>query len=128
MTCMGQSEHLADSLSPEDARELIASGGGQAIDVRDRDGFGSGHVPGAVNIPAEDFEDRLDEVTRDDPVVVVCDTGERSAEVAARLRDQGYRAANVKGGMKGWSGDKLPLQPAEDEEFHGPRRPGPLGA
>ena len=64
----------------------------------------------------------------DDPVVVVCDTGERSAEVAARLRDQGYRAANVKGGMKGWSGDKLPLQPAEDEEFHGPRRPGPLGA
>jgi hypothetical protein len=44
------------------------------------------------------------------------------------LRENGFEAASVEGGMKAWTSDSLPFQPAEDEEFHGPRRPGPLGA
>jgi rhodanese-related sulfurtransferase len=62
------------------------------------------------------------------PLIVVCARGERSAEAAGRLRERGYEAASVEGGMKAWSDDRLPVQPAEDEEFHGPRRAGPLGS
>jgi len=60
-------------------------------------------------------------------VVVLCEDGKRSAEVAEDLRQRGYQAAIVKGGMKAWAGDKMPTLPREAEEFHGPRRPGPLG-
>jgi rhodanese-related sulfurtransferase len=61
-------------------------------------------------------------------VIVACEDGERSAEVAEQLRGQGYEAASIEGGLGAWSSEKLPLQPAEDQEYEGPRRPGPLGA
>jgi rhodanese-related sulfurtransferase len=124
---MGSERLDADRLSPEDAREAVATGGGTTVDLRDQDEFGSGHIAGAINIPADELDDRLDELPQDEPVIVVCDDGKRSAEAAERLRERGYEAASVEGGMHAWSGDSLPLQPAEDEEFHGPRRPGPLG-
>jgi rhodanese-related sulfurtransferase len=125
---MGAEKLEADRLSPEDARKAVATGGRAAtVDLRDQDEFSAGHIPGAVNIPADELDDRLDELSQDEPVIVVCDEGKRSAEAAERLRERGYEAASVDGGMRAWSGDSLPLQPAEDEEFHGPRRPGPLG-
>jgi rhodanese-related sulfurtransferase len=118
----------ADRLSPDQARELVASKGGQAVDIRDQDEFAVTHIAGAINIPADELDQRLDELSEDCPVVVVCAEGERSAQAAESLRERGYDASSVAGGMHAWEDDKLPLQPAEDEEFHGPQRPGPLGS
>ena len=117
-----------DRLSPDKAREVVATARGQTIDVRDQEEYARGHIPGSINIPADELEQRVDELSDDGPVIVVCDSGKRSAEAAGQLRERGYEAASIEGGMSAWSSDKLPLQPAEDEEFHGPRRPGPLGA
>jgi len=117
-----------ETLKAGKARELIATGGAQALDIRGRDEFAEGHIAGATNEPEEELDSRLDELSSNDPVIVVCADGKRSAEVAERLRGQGYEVASVEGGMAAWSSDKLPLQPTEDEEFEGPRRPGPLGA
>lgn len=115
-------------ISAEEARELIASEGAQALDLRGTEDFGSGHIPGAINSAAEDLDSRLDELSKDDPVIVVCAGGEHSAKVADDLREKGYDAASIEGGMEAWTGEDLPLQPAErDYEFEGPRRPGPLG-
>jgi rhodanese-related sulfurtransferase len=124
-----ESEKLgSDELAPDDAREVIATERGQTVDVRDGEEFAAGHIPGAVNVPEDELEKRLDELSKDGPVIVVCASGSQSARAAEQLRERGYEAASMKGGMKAWQGDSLPLQPAEDEEFHGPRRPGPLGA
>ena|SRR5436190_9058144 len=124
---MGSAKIEAAELVPEDAREVVASQRGQAVDLRDREEFGQGHIPGAVNVPEEELEERLDELSKDLPVIVVCAEGDRSGQVVAQLREHGYEAASVKGGMKSWGSDDMPLQPAEDEEFHGPQRAGPLG-
>src|SRR4051794_40097347 len=121
-----ESEKLgSDQLAPDDARQFIATERGQTVDLRDPEEFAAGHIAGATNVPEDELEKRLDELSKDRPVIVVCANGGDSARAAEQLREHGYEAASVKGGMKAWDGDSLPLQPAEDEEFHGPRRPGP---
>jgi len=110
------------------ARKLIATSGTQPIDIRDADSFSAGHIAGGVRVEEGDLDSEFEDRSKDDPVIVVCQDGERSAQVAETLRERGFNAASIEGGMDAWSGDSLPLQPGEDEEFEGPRRPGPLGA
>jgi rhodanese-related sulfurtransferase len=116
-----------EELEPDRARELIASERGQVLDLRGDEEFAAESIAGAVRPENEDIETALESLDDDQPVLVVCEDGKRSAEVAKDLRDRGYQAAAIKGGMKAWTGDKLPVLPRESEEFHGPRRPGPLG-
>jgi len=122
-----ESELKEETLDPDRARKLIASEGVQALDLRDEDDFGDAHIAGAVRVEGDEIDAALESLDKDRPVVVVCADGQRSSDVAANLRERGYQAAVVKGGMKAWTGDSLPVQPREAEEFHGPRRPGPLG-
>lgn len=124
---MAGDELKEETLDPEQARKLIASEGAQAVDLREEDDFADGHIAGAVRAEEGDLEEALESLSEERPVVVVCADGKRSPDVAADLREHGYQAAVVKGGMNAWTGDSLPTQPREDEEFHGPRRPGPLG-
>lgn len=115
-------------LDPERARQLIAAEGAQALDLRGEDDFAAGHIAGAVRAGSEEIDEAtLEAVDSERPVMVVCEDGKRSSDAAAALRERGYEAAVVKGGMKAWGGDGLPTQPRENEEFEGPRRPGPLG-
>lgn len=115
-------------LEPDRARELIASERGQVLDLRGDEDFAEGRIAGAVRAENEDLDSAIDSLDEDRPVLVVCEDGKRSADVADDLRERGYQAAIIKGGMKGWTGDKMPTLPREAEEFHGPRRPGPLGS
>lgn len=122
-----ESELKEEALDAKRARELIASEGVQTLDLRDEDDFADAHIAGAVRAERDEIEGALESLDQDRPVVVVCADGKRSSDVAADLRERGLQAAVVKGGMKAWTGDGLPVQPREAEEFHGPRRPGPLG-
>jgi rhodanese-related sulfurtransferase len=122
-----ESEFNEETLDPKRARELIASEGFQVLDLQDEDDFGDAHIPGATRADGDEIDEALESLDQDRPVVVVCADGKRSSEVAEDLRGRDFQAAVVKGGMKAWTGDGLPVQPRETEEFHGPRRPGPLG-
>jgi rhodanese-related sulfurtransferase len=119
---------LDESVDPKRARELIARDRVQAVDLRDEDDFASEHIAGAMRAEPDDLDQAGESLDEDRPVIVVCADGKRSAEAASDLRDRGFEAAAVKGGMKAWTGDGLPTQPREDEEFEGPKRPGPLGS
>ena len=81
----------------------------QLIDVRYSNEWHVGHIEGAVNIPEEDLPDRVDEVDRSRPVVVVCRAGTRSAEAAEWLRGQGFDAQSLDGGMLSWKWAGLPI-------------------
>jgi rhodanese-related sulfurtransferase len=123
-----ESEQVEEELDAERARELIASDGAQTLDLREEDEFAAAHIAGALRAEQDEVEGALESLSQDSPVVVVCADGKRSSEVAADLRERGFQATVIKGGMKAWSGESLPTLPRETEEFHGPRRPGPLGA
>ena len=117
-----------ENVKPDCARELIASERGQVLDLRGDEEFAADRIAGAVRPSGDDIETALESVDEDRPVLVICEDGKRSSEVAADLRERGYQASVVEGGMKAWIGDKLPTLPRESEEFQGPRRSGPLGS
>jgi rhodanese-related sulfurtransferase len=81
--------------------ELAARENTPLIDVRERDEFATGHVPGAVNIPMSEIGNRLEELPSE-AFDVICQAGGRSARVAQALEAQGYDPTNVEGGTGEW--------------------------
>ena len=73
------------------------------VDLREPVVFGRMHLPGAINVPLEELESRLDELAQlAAPPVFYCRTGEKSKELAERLVSQGYGVAFLEGGVLGW--------------------------
>lgn len=67
-------------LRPAEIDQMIKAGSGDFIivDVRDTAEFREGHIPGAVNIPAETFATQSGVLPKDKKIVVYCNTGSRS--------------------------------------------------
>jgi rhodanese-related sulfurtransferase len=73
------------------------------VDVRERDEFVQVRAPGAVLYPTSSFLLRFDELPRDRPLHVICNSGSRSAAVTAWLLRNGWSDVhNVAGGMTAW--------------------------
>jgi len=75
------------------------------LDVRERDQFDAGHLPGAMFLPRGQLELRVNEAFPDPTVriVAVCEFGKISTLAAATLRSLGFmHAAALDGGMKAW--------------------------
>ena len=120
-------EQSDEPLDPEDARVLIGRGEANVIDIReDEDAFAEGHVTGAVHVPGGESDSMPDDLSDDKVLVFVCESGERSAEVADRYREEGRRVTSIDGGMKAWVSDGMPVQPRAEAEFEGPelKHPG----
>jgi rhodanese-related sulfurtransferase len=76
--------------------------GAPLIDVRQPDEYDAAHVPGAKLISLYEVGLRVDEVPRNGPVYVICQTGSRSLKAAEFYRARGIDARNVEGGTKAW--------------------------
>ena len=75
------------------------------IDVRERQEYEQGYIPGAIHIPRGFLESRIERnvLERSTPVVVYCASGERSVYAAKTLQDLGYTdVVSMKGGFSGW--------------------------
>ncbi len=89
-------------VSSSDARRLVESGA-RLIDVRTREEFADGHLPGAVNIPVQELDRRMSELEpRDKPVVLYCRSGNRSGHAARALRSAGWAHVHDLGAMSQW--------------------------
>ena len=86
------------------------------LDVRERDAFRAGHVPGAKHLPRGQLELRVNDDLPDPTarILVYCEFGRISTLAAATLRTLGYRhAAALDGGMKAWRESGLPVTQGE---------------
>lgn len=84
------------------AKEMVAAGAA-LIDVRTPAEFAGGHVEGARNIPLQALPQRLAEVgPPEQPVVVYCQMGGRSAKAADLLRGAGYKDVFNLGPITNW--------------------------
>jgi len=81
----------------------------QLVDVRSGSEFASGHIPGAVNIPMDQIEGRLDDLDRTLPIVLVCQTGKRARMTAGLLEPCRQQLSVLEGGTKAWIDAGLPL-------------------
>lgn len=85
----------------------------QLVDVREPQEWDAGHIEEALHIPMGQLGQRQDELARDRTIVAVCRSGNRSGQVVHALRDAGYDAENLEGGMHAWAAADLPFV-AED--------------
>jgi rhodanese-related sulfurtransferase/plastocyanin len=87
------------------------SGKLQLIDVREPEEYAEGHIPGAVNIPQQDFARRIGEIDTDALVIPYCNMDFRGFVAAEALRALGVErvALMQERGINGWREQGLPI-------------------
>jgi rhodanese-related sulfurtransferase len=89
-------------ISSAEARKLVADGA-KLVDVRSPGEFGSGHIPGAINVPVGEIGGKLKLLgEKDKPVIVYCASGTRSAMARSVLKAQGFGKVFNLGSMGRW--------------------------
>ncbi len=71
------------------------------LDVREPVEWTHGHIEGSLHVPLMELPQRLDELG-DQQTLVVCKVGGRSAQAVGYLRQQGFDAVNLDGGLLEW--------------------------
>jgi sulfur-carrier protein adenylyltransferase/sulfurtransferase len=102
-----------DEVTPAQARELVVDDGIAVVDVRERDEWDEGHLPGAIHIPRGSLESRIEQAVPDHGVQVLlyCAAGNRSAFAARTLRELGYEnVASLTGGFTDWKRNGFPTE------------------
>jgi rhodanese-related sulfurtransferase len=88
------------TVSVHDLKQAIADA--TVIDVREPEEYQAGHVPGARLVPLATVPQHVGDLPTDQPVYVVCASGNRSGRAAEFLAQQGIDARNVDGGTGDW--------------------------
>jgi len=95
---------VADAAAKRDAGAFI-------LDVRTTEEWNEFHVPGSTLIPIDQLPNRVAEVPKDQEVVVVCRSGNRSATGRDVLLKAGYpQVTSLAGGLKSWRDAGKPVQ------------------
>lgn len=76
--------------------------GALVVDVRQPEEYVAGHVPGTRLLPLATVRDQLPDLPTDQPVFVICASGNRSYTAACWLAAAGVDAVPVAGGTSGW--------------------------
>lgn len=84
----------------EDVETLPRDGSVTLLDVRTTGEYRCGHIDGFRNIPVDELRERLDELEKEKPVYVVCQSGLRSYIATRILAGHGYNAYNFSGGFR----------------------------
>ena len=73
------------------------------LDVREVSEYDGGHIEGSVNAPLSSLDAAQLPYPKDEPIYVICRSGNRSAQAASQLQDAGYTEIyDVSGGMMAW--------------------------
>jgi sulfur-carrier protein adenylyltransferase/sulfurtransferase len=102
-----------DEIDASRARDFIAEDGAAVVDVREREEWDEGHLPGAVHVPRGYLESRIEGLLPDRtrPVLVYCAAGNRSAFAAKTLDELGYEhVVSLAGGFTDWKRNGFPFE------------------
>lgn len=100
-------------VSSAEALQLINHKNALVLDVREPEEFKTGHILNSKNVPLGKLKERVGELERyrDQPVVVICRTSNRSNSACVLLGKQGFgQTYLMKGGVLAWTKSGLPLE------------------
>jgi phage shock protein E len=100
-------------ISPGDAAAKSKSGNAVIIDVRDKDEWDEGHIPGAIHMSRGTIELDIEEKAPDTNAMIICHCGGggRGALATKSLQKMGYKNVhNMAGGFKAWKAAGFPTK------------------
>lgn len=101
-----------EAVPADELLERVREGLVTVVDVRPPEEFAAGHIPGAVNVPLAEIEQRLHELPRRREIVAYC-RGPYcllSIEAVGRLRESGFSARRLEEGYPEWRSRGLPVE------------------
>jgi rhodanese-related sulfurtransferase len=91
-------------ISTTDLKNQLNDKNKQYIDVRTPGEFKGNSIRGFKNIPLHQLANKVNDLSKEKEVVVICQSGMRSNKASKLLKKQGFQqVTNVKGGMSSWS-------------------------
>ncbi len=101
-----------EAVSREELLDRVRYGLVTILDVRPADEFAAGHVPGALNIPLHELEQRIAEFDPDQEFVAYCRGAYcvMSFEAVATLRARGFKARRLEDGLPEWKASGFPTE------------------
>ena len=90
------------------------------IDVRDADAYAEGHLTHAINIPFDEFEEKIADLEgyKDQTIVLICNTGNKSGKAGKMLVDKGFtKVYNAEDGMDEFDYDTVKYTNVTGSEF-----------
>jgi rhodanese-related sulfurtransferase len=99
-----QASAQGSSVSLDQARAELEAGKALLVDIREPEEHATGVAPGARLLPMRQLSARLAELPRDRPVLLICNTQNRSSSTFDALRARGWTNLRyVNGGMSEWN-------------------------
>ena len=98
-----------DSISVHQLTYQVNNANALVIDLREPKEFREGHVVDAINIPFAKIAERMAELDKARPLVLVDKIGQHSASVGRTLKQAGYQVSRLAGGMSEWTASNLPV-------------------
>jgi sulfur-carrier protein adenylyltransferase/sulfurtransferase len=116
---MAEARQQVPEVSTDEVKARLAAGTKPVVlDVREKEEFRQGYLPGAVSIPRGFLEMRVEEAVPDKrtPVVAYCASGVRSLLAGRLLKELGYEdVTSMRGGFNAWKNQGFPI--TEDRQF-----------
>jgi rhodanese-related sulfurtransferase len=100
-------------VTPEQTQQALQDGSAIVVDVRGQAERDAGHLPGSVHIDLQSLSARAAELPADRTIIFQCRVGGRSLMAAQALRQAGYDAWSMAGGLLQWDAEGRALEPAD---------------
>jgi adenylyltransferase/sulfurtransferase len=116
---MQEARGVVPEWTPDEVKSRMSNGGGYTVlDVREKDEYRDGHLPGAVSVPRGFLDMRVEDVVPDKrtPLILYCAGGTRSLLAGRTLKEMGYEnVTSMSGGYGAWKGAGHPWE--ADRQF-----------
>ena len=98
-------------MTVKEAAQVLKQQNVVIVDVRTPEEFKAGHLPGAINcnLFGTRFDEQVEKLAKDKPVLVYCRTGKRSAGAADIFKEAGHNVLHMHEGVEAWQKAKLPI-------------------
>ena len=105
-------DFLSPGLTPQELQSMLGTPEAPlVVDVRAPVEFGVAHIPGAINIPLEELENRLGEIRNGNGVLVYCINGSRTRQAEPILYEQDFENIyHLEGAFYAWIKGKHPVE------------------
>lgn len=104
-----ENRRAGDNISVHQLTAQVNNANALVIDLREQKEFREGHIVDSLNIPYGKLTERMAELDKARPLVLVDKMGQHSAPAGRTLKQAGFQVSRLTGGMSEWTASSLPL-------------------